>query len=310
MIHQRQLSEGVDEFYRCCFVPIENEMIVGDGHGMSNLSDRNADTDIEKDEIIHATSFQLRWEADEASRSLKISAGKAQMDLPDKYHFCAVLYEMQKQYFHGRDWYAAKSQRVGEVYSHLKRGKQPEDALNTLEKMAASKKAQADQPKARSDLTICLQVKDLTFSVQENNLKKVFVDKSETIELMSLKGLLRVKQKPFKQFWDTLQQKNLNDKYIFAHGKKFLMQFDLPRRFASEEYLLDLIKSLDEGREYITPDTFRGLKPGIHTFKLDYGYLMARNMQRPLIELWRLHWKQTFIVAEVNPIQNLELFTC
>ena len=37
--------------------------------------------------------------------------------------------------------------------------------------------------------------------------------------------------------------------------------------------------------------------------------MMARNMQRPILEAWRLNLKSTVIVAEVNPIQNLALFT-
>ena len=88
------------------------------------------------------------------------------------------------------------------------------------------------------------------------------------------------------------------------------MQFELPKDFKSKEYTLNYIKSLDEGRNFITPETFVAFKPGVHTFKIDYLFLMARNMLRPLVELRGFNWVQTFIMAEVNPIQNLELFTC
>ena len=46
----------------------------------------------------------------------------------------------------------------------------------------------------------------------------------------------------------------------------------------SREHVVDLIKSLDEGRNFITAQTFRSFKPAVHTFKLDYGYLMGRNL--------------------------------
>lgn len=92
-------------------------------------------------------------------------------------------------------------------------------------------------------------------------------------------------------------------------GNKFLMQFDKPIEFKNEQNIMDLIKSLDEGRDFINNNTFKSTKPGIHTFKLDYGGLMARNMRKPIIEMWRLHWTQTFIAAEVNPIHNEKLFT-
>ena len=159
-------------------------------------------------------------------------------------------------------------------------------------------------------MTISIHIKEPIFSVEENKLKKVFVDKSEAIEIMTQRRYFRVKQKPFKKFWDRLQKNNLNDKYVYLSGRNLMMQFELPKRFKNREYTLDVIKSLDEGRNFITSNTFKSFSPGIHTIKIDYLYLMARNMQRPLFELWGLNWKQTFIAAQINPIQNMELFTC
>jgi hypothetical protein len=83
----------------------------------------------------------------------------------------------------------------------------------------------------------------------------------------------------------------LNEKYVYVSGRNLMMQFELPKRFKNREYTLDVIKSLDEGRNFITSSTFQSFKPGIHTMKIDYLYLMARNMQRPLFELWGLNWK-------------------
>ena len=44
MLHYKYGSENIDEFYRCCFVPIENQMIIGNGEGISN-EDRSTEID-------------------------------------------------------------------------------------------------------------------------------------------------------------------------------------------------------------------------------------------------------------------------
>ena len=79
-----------------------------------------------------------------------------------------------------------------------------------------------------------------------------------------------------------------------------MMQYEIPKIFKSKEYILDLIKSLDEARDFIKSDTFVNFKPGIHTSKFDYAYLIARNMKKPILEMWRVYWNQTFIAAELN----------
>lgn len=30
------------------------------------------------------------------------------LDLPDDFHFCAIIYEMDKQYYHAKRWFEAK----------------------------------------------------------------------------------------------------------------------------------------------------------------------------------------------------------
>jgi hypothetical protein len=106
-----------------------------------------------------------------------------------------------------------------------------------------------------------------------------------------------------------LQKINLNEKYLHIKGKNFGMQYEVPSRFRNKEYILDLIKSLDEGRDFINPETFKSFVSGIHNFRLDYGYMMARNMRRPVVELWKINWKQTIIAATPSPDSNLQLFT-
>ena len=78
---------------------------------------------------------------------------------------------------------------------------------------------------------------------------------------------------------------------MYAKGRNLTMQYEIPKRFKDRAYILDLIKSLDEGRDFINQDTFEVIHPGIHTFKLDYGHLFVRNIKKPLIEMWRFHWK-------------------
>lgn len=102
----------------------------------------------------------------------------------------------------------------------------------------------------------------------------------------------------------------MNDKYATIHGKNLFLQFEIPRKYRNKELVLDLIKSLDEGREFITADTFDSFRPGNQHFKFDYAYVIARNMQKPIIELWNLDWRQVFIVASHNPELNKQLFTC
>lgn len=87
------------------------------------------------------------------------------------------------------------------------------------------------------------------------------------------------------------------------------MSWEIPHRFRDNFYVLDMIKSLDEGRNYINSDTFKSFKPGIQNFKFDYAYMVGRNMQKPVLELWKINWTQKVIVGEVNPVSNFGLFT-
>lgn len=54
---------------------------------------------------------------------------------------------------------------------------------------------------------------------------------------------------------------------------------------------MDFIKSLDEGRDFMNNESFSKFIPGVHTFKLDYGFLFSRGMKKPLLEGWRFNWK-------------------
>lgn len=96
MFHTKYESPNVDEFYRCCFVPIENKLITGNTYFGTSNADRVQQTDKIQEQIIESENLEIRYETDANSKSLKISSTDVTMELPDKYHFSAVIYEMQK----------------------------------------------------------------------------------------------------------------------------------------------------------------------------------------------------------------------
>lgn len=154
----------------------------------------------------------MKYDVDESSRKLQLSAENAQMDLPDDYHFCAVIYEMVKQHFHAREWFTVKREsRIEETSFVFKKWKS---------EMAKPLKV-ADQPKR--SLKVSISVKNPEFSIDENKLKKNFVDKSESVEILEQKNFFRVKQKTFEKFWQRVHEFNLNDKFMHVKGKNLLL---------------------------------------------------------------------------------------
>lgn len=122
IMHQKYDNPGFDEFYRCSFVPIKTKFITGNGQGLEN---EGGGTRLEtlKEIIGHSTDFELSYETDEDSVALKMGFDKAFLDLPDKFHFNATIYEMQKQYYHGQTWYKEKREkRIEELGYKIKRG--------------------------------------------------------------------------------------------------------------------------------------------------------------------------------------------
>jgi hypothetical protein len=83
----------------------------------------------------------------------------------------------------------------------------------------------------------------------------------------------------------------LNKKYLQITGDNLTISCDVPKRFRDKEYVLDIVKSLDEGRDFITKESFDSFQPAIHHFKIDYLTMRARNLQEPIIQLWKLDWK-------------------
>jgi len=39
-----------------------------------------------------------------------LSAAKAHFDLPDNFHFIGMIYEIDKQVYHGKEWYRVKTE--------------------------------------------------------------------------------------------------------------------------------------------------------------------------------------------------------
>lgn len=87
------------------------------------------------------------------------------------------------------------------------------------------------------------------------------------------------------------------------------LKYSVPDWMKDTQTVLNIVKSLDEGREFITDDSFASFKPSIHHFKIDYMCIRGRNMQKPLFKLWKVNWQQTFIIGRVNPSGNKSLFT-
>jgi len=88
------------------------------------------------------------------------------------------------------------------------------------------------------------------------------------------------------------------------------MRYEIPISYRNKDLITKIVKELDEARDFIKNHTFCGLRPSIHTLKFDYMCVMARAMQKPIWEFWNVHLKQTWIIGDVNPIENLDLFTC
>lgn len=110
-----------------------------------------------------AEDLEWRYELTSTTRSFKLIAQKASVDLPDKFHFCSVIYEIQKQYYHGKQWLDEKIQQQKRLFSFIRMKPKQDTSLFYNSR----------------NLTMQIIVKDILFSIQENKLKKVFVDKNE-----------------------------------------------------------------------------------------------------------------------------------
>jgi len=191
-MHYKYKSETVDEFYRHCFVPVETKFITGNGQGLSN-EDRNTEPDKDSELIISAQDFEVVYECDLQQIVLKLIASKASLDLPDKFHFVAIIYEMFKQFYHSKKWFDAKIEAKHEELGY--KFKKWKSAIhNDLELMAKQKLlTDKEQIKAKRSLNMAIIVDDATISIQDNKLKKLFVDKSEIVEILNQRRFFRIK---------------------------------------------------------------------------------------------------------------------
>ena len=64
-----------------------------------------------------AEDLEWRYELNQSTRSFKMIAQKASIDLPDKFHFCSIIYEIQKQYYHGKQWFDEKIQQQKRIFT-------------------------------------------------------------------------------------------------------------------------------------------------------------------------------------------------
>jgi hypothetical protein len=200
-MHYKYQSETIDEFFRHCFIPIETKLITGNGEGLSN-EDRSIDPEKLSELIINAQDFEVDFESDLQQIALKLISSNIVLDLPDKFHFCSVIFEMMKQYNHCKKWYDAKRELKHEEQGFkFKRWKS--SLHSDLELMAKQKIiSDKEQIKSKRSFSLALIIEDGTLMIQENKIKKVFVDKSEIVEILNQRRLFRVKQKHFKKYWD------------------------------------------------------------------------------------------------------------
>lgn len=54
------------------------------------------------------------------------------------------------------------------------------------------------------NLTMQILVKDIVLAIQENKLKKTFVDKNEIQDIFKQKDFFRVRFKSFENYWNRL----------------------------------------------------------------------------------------------------------
>ena len=54
------------------------------------------------------------------------------------------------------------------------------------------------------NLLMSFFIKDIDFSVQENKLKKMFVDKNEVQDILKQKDYFRVRHKSLENYWNRL----------------------------------------------------------------------------------------------------------
>lgn len=68
--------------------------------------------------------FTFRFHSNPDQVSAKFDSKKGTFYLPDEYHFCGPIYEMEKQVFHTINWYKAhKDQKIARAKYTLKKYK-------------------------------------------------------------------------------------------------------------------------------------------------------------------------------------------
>jgi hypothetical protein len=110
--------------------------------------------------------------------------------------------------------------------------------------------------------------------VDENNLKKVFVNKQNLCDNAEFRNAN--KSETFFKFWKQINNQDLY--YCDVTFKRYFMRYEIPISYRNKELINKMVKDLDEARDYIKVHTFCGLRPSIHTLKFDYMCVMARAM--------------------------------
>lgn len=104
------------------------------------------------------------------------------------------------------------------------------------------------------------------------------VDKSEMVEVLEQMNCYRIRQTGFSRLWKQFQQHKFNKYFIQVTGRNLSLKYSVPDWMKDTQTVLNIVKSLDEGREFITDDSFSSFKPSVHNFKIDYMCVRGRNM--------------------------------
>lgn len=67
---------------------------------------------------------------------------------------------------------------------------------------------------ARKSFSVEIFAKDALFQIEDNNLKRSMVDRSEIVEILERMNYYRIRQTGFSRLWKQFQQQKFNKYFI------------------------------------------------------------------------------------------------
>ena len=127
-------------------MPIENHLITGPETKQAQEPDKISET------IAEAENLEIHYDSDWEQTSYRIISQKLKLSLPDKFHFSSVIYEMQKQYFHSKNWFDSKIEARREQCGF--RFKKWKSQLHSDLELMAKQKMQQDLEQMKSQKSL------------------------------------------------------------------------------------------------------------------------------------------------------------